>query len=378
MSRIARSRIIVLILCLAGVFLFLLRYLDTQDLVIEKYGGAWVTTEDIPHNLRQWLRKAKAGKMKGSLDVRMFHKKTNLYRRKYDHRIKYKADDEGRYKGGVTIGHFVGNTPQPGSLMWQWRGGEMFPGFLYGKVDNDGLFTGLDITYIYPDLETGLRGHFVNGELVEAIAVEIVAHRMSNGVKELKFKEAEPYHVTWTRDVSNDTYIGAHPKIMEPHERKSVYVGRSKGGKDDGVFARRSFKQGDLVSYFNGIKTTEDKMFNDNMTDEESADMAKYYFGLGANVPKLYNIPKEIELDIPHPYRSVEEYTTTLGHKVNHMFDINTNTEFDSVDHPVFGVIVCHIAVKDIEVDEELFVNYNYGLEDAAKWYRDLYDQTYD
>ena len=119
-------------------------------------------------------------------------------------------------------------------------------------------------------------------------------------------------------------------------------------------------------------------MFNDNMTDEESADMAKYYFGLGANVPKLYNIPKEIELDIPHPYRSVKEYTTTLGHKVNHMFDINTNVEFDSVDHPVFGVIVCLIAVKDIEVDEELFVNYNYGLEDAAKWYRDLYDQTYD
>ena len=44
----------------------------------------------------------------------------------------------------------------------------------------------------------------------------------------------------------------------------------------------------------------------------------------------------------------------------------------------MFGVIVCLIAVKDIEVDEELFVNYNYGLEDAAKWYRDLYDQTYD
>ena len=55
----------------------------------------------------------------------------------------------------------------------------------------------------------------------------------------------------------------------------------------------------------------------------------------------------------------------------------NANVEFEYVEHPVFGVIVCLIADEDINADEELFVNYNYVLEDAAKWYRDLYDETY-
>ena len=112
MSTIIRSRTIVFILCLAGAFLLLLRYLDT-DVTLgdeKEFGGPWVTTDDIPHNLKQWLRKAKAGKLKGSLEVRMFNRKTNQYTKKYDHRLKYKADDQGRYKGGVTIGHFEGNT----------------------------------------------------------------------------------------------------------------------------------------------------------------------------------------------------------------------------------------------------------------------------
>ena len=95
--------------------------------------------------------------------------------------------------------------------------------------------------------------------------MEILAQRY-NGVKELKVVNTKPLHVTWTRDVANDTYIGAHPHIADPHERKSVYETDSMGGKDDGVFARRSFQKGDLVSYFNGIKTTVEKMFPKKMT----------------------------------------------------------------------------------------------------------------
>ena len=104
---------------------------------------------------------------------------------------------------------------------------------------------------------------------------------------------------------------------------------------------------------------------------------AAYAFDLGDDVQEMFNISEDILLDIPEGYRSVEDYRTTLGHNVNHMFDEHTNVEFDFVDHPVFGVIVCLLAIKDIEVEEELFVNYNEPLEDAPHWYRELYEKSY-
>ena len=355
-----------------------LQYVNHQSLfasfVIKS--GTW-KSENIPKSLKTWLINTKAGKVKDNAEIRMFDKKTRSYESDIDYTIEDDDDNERSYKGGLTVGQFDGNDPHPNSILWQWRGGEIFHGFLYGKVDSSGTFTGDNIVFIYPDLLTGLQGRFRNGELEEAQAVKIVAHRLNNGVQELRFVKTKPKYVTWTRDVANDTYIGAHPLIMDPHERRSVYATTSEGGNGDGVFARRKFHSGDLVSYFNGIKTTEKKMFHDNMTDREVDHVGMYYFGLGGGAPRIYNVPKKIMLDIPDPYRSIKFYRTTLGHKVNHKFDVDTNVEFDFVEHPVFGVIVCHIATKDIEVDEELFVNYGYGLENLTGWFKDVYDDTY-
>ena len=324
---------------------------------------------------KQWLLKTKTGKLRGSTAVtRMFDKNTKQYAKNMDQ----SCGDEESIMGDLTIGHFLGNNPKPNSLMWKWRGEELQHGFLYGRVDSSGFFTGHNIAFIYPDLKTGLRGKFINGELVEAIAVEIVAHRIRNGIKELKFKEAEPFNVVWARDVSNETYIGTHPKITEPHERKSVYVASSNGAKDDGLFALRKFRFGDLVSFYNGVRTTEDKIFHEEMTDEEMKVAVSYSFNFGNYGHEMFNNSEDVELlDIPKGYRSVDDYRTTLGHKVNHMFDEHTNVEFDFMDHPVFGVIVCLLAIKEIEVDEELFVNYNYSIEDAPHWYRELYEKSF-
>ena len=55
--------------------------------------------------------------------------------------------------------------------------------------------------------------------------------------------------------------------MVEPHERRSVYIGASIiSGGGEGIFARRSFSPGQLVSYFNGVRVTEEMMFRDNMT----------------------------------------------------------------------------------------------------------------
>ena len=114
-------------------------------------------------------------------------------------------------------------------------------------------------------------------------------------------------------------------------------------------------------------------MFHDNMTDKEVDHVGMYYFGLGGGAPRIFNVTKKIMLDIPDTYRSIKAYRTTLGHKVNHKFDVDTNVEFDFVEHPVFGVIVCHIATKDIEANEELFVDYGYDLVRCPQWYRELH-----
>ena len=84
-----------------------------------------------------------------------------------------------------------------------------------------------------------------------------------------------------------------------------------------------------------------------------SSEEEVHNFGLRSNIPSYYNIPSEMMVNTPDHYIRFTEYRTSLGHKDNH--------KFDTVHHPVFGV--CLIAFKDIEVDEELFVNYNYWLE---------------
>ena len=132
-----------------------------------------------------------------------------------------------------------------------------------------------------------------------------------------------------------------------------------------------------MVSYFNGIKTTEEKIFDGLKSEKDIEEAGAYYFGLYAEAPKVYKVPKETELDIPDLYRSTKKYRTTLGHKANHKF-VN-NVEFEILNHPVFGVIACLVAVVDIDVGEELFAHYNYDLDNAAEWYRKLYrDGDYD
>lgn len=55
---------------------------------------------------------------------------------------------------------------------------------------------------------------------------------------------------------------------VEPHESKSVYVSSSEiTGAGEGLFAKRTFLPGELVSYFNGVRVLESQMYRDNMTE---------------------------------------------------------------------------------------------------------------
>ncbi len=52
--------------------------------------------------------------------------------------------------------------------------------------------------------------------------------------------------------------------------------------------------------------------------------------------------------------------------------------DFDFFTSPRFGGIRCLRSIKLIRKGEEIFVNYNYDMEDdVPTWYRRLHEETY-
>ena len=214
------------------------------------------------------------------------------------------VDTDAR-KGYITVGFFQDEKPR--GLAWQWRSERMLEGFLYGEVDLEGKFTGDEITFLYPDLLTGLHGKFLDGEVLEARAVDVVAERCRQGIKEIRLRLNTRDDTLWRR-ADSESLLRSFARTMEPHERKSVYIGKSRVEGDravtgEGIFARRLFLPGDLVTYFSGVKTTEEEMFHDNMTSLEEYEASRYYFGLYDFAPLMWQLEKDVVLDIPLEYR---------------------------------------------------------------------------
>ena len=92
-------------------------------------------------------------------------------------------------------------------ITWQWLAKRENEGFLYGQTDAEGKFTGEDIIFIYPDLLTGIRGQFRNGNLVSGSAVDIIGERCLDGLKEIEVRPAKhDPNVIWRKEVKNDCF----------------------------------------------------------------------------------------------------------------------------------------------------------------------------
>ena len=121
------------------------------------------------------------------------------------------ADTDAR-KGYVTVGFFKDGKPH--GLAWQWQSERMLEGFLYGEVDEEGKFTGDAITFLYPDLLTGLHGKFVDGEVEEVRAVDVVAERCRQGVKEIKLMLNTRDDTLWRVEHSSWDQILSYTKTL--------------------------------------------------------------------------------------------------------------------------------------------------------------------
>jgi histone-lysine N-methyltransferase SETD7 len=213
-------------------------------------------------------------------------------------------------------------------LAWQWVSRYKIDGILYGELDAKGQLTGPNITFIYPDFQTGLRGTFNNGQLVSGIGVRLTAHRCHNGLMEIRTKPFK--HDTglpaWHRESFPGQYLRVNAQRMDPFERRAVYAAQSQiPGANEGIFAKRHYLPGQLISYFIGQLTTEANILFDNQTTVEYDEARSYFFNLGSYTPNAWGLSKFVVIDIPVDMRTLANFRTTLTHKVNHKVSKITN-----------------------------------------------------
>ena len=122
-----------------------------------KMRSAWNKDQtSIPVMVNGWLQSVIFGDGDGEVQSRMFHPVEGVFT----------SDDDGSDDDGdkddrrlITVGKFTEHIPS--GVTWQYRSHTKMAGFLYGQDDEKGEFTGADLTFIYPDFLTGLRGSFV-------------------------------------------------------------------------------------------------------------------------------------------------------------------------------------------------------------------------
>ena len=100
-------------------------------------------------------------------------------------------------------------------------------------------------------MKTVIIGKFKDGILVEGRPSKIIAERCKNGMKEIKV--AKPDQRSSVFNFKRNNKLRVHqPKLMDPFEKNSVYVGHTEE-KGEGLFVRRNVEAGEIMSYYSGI-----------------------------------------------------------------------------------------------------------------------------
>ena len=129
------------------------------------------------------------------------------------------------------------------------------------------LDIGTDMVFIYPDMKTLLIGKFENGIMIRGRPAKIKAERCNDGLKEIKISKVKTGAPTFKYSRPSRVNFGDKPTVMDPYENQMVFVNTTKWG-DDGLFAKRDIKKGELVAYYSGLvfNRTEMEILTANQT----------------------------------------------------------------------------------------------------------------
>ena len=266
----------------------------------------------------------------------------NGFCEEYD--AEHRPTFEGNYQNGVRCG-FIKTYDE-------------FGGSVVGTVDDSGALTGDDcIAYVYPDGATALVGAFSDGKMVSARPVHL-RHPVEDCLPDHDVIGESPY-ITVGYDESTSKVISTSPLVPDVYEQERVYIAPSLiPAAGEGLFAKQSLLEGEIVSFYNGIRITH-------------AEVDTRDWSVNNNTLSL---DESTVIDVPEEYSTTDAYCASLGHKANHSF--NPNCEYTPFHHPRFGYIKCIRTLCCVNKGEELTCNYGYNhkipttdTNDVPKWY---------
>lgn len=258
----------------------------------------------------------------------------------------------GWYKAGLPLG-----------TCWTSIPGD---GWIVGKVDYDGKFSGNRIAFIYPDLTTALVGRFNDGALVSAVPGKVVSVSNINGIMVPEIKVISNDEYRYWRSTKEDILCPPHRKDI--YEDKLVYVGMSTmPGSGEGLFAKTNIPEGTLFGYYNGIILGPDD--SDPYIGKNSTG---YSIMIDSQKPWLPKTRESDHMDILPKYQSSLDYSSTLAHKLNHSF--SPNCEWADAQHPCYGRIPAARTISQVNKGDELFIHYMIDMEEAKEWYKEVWD----
>ena len=194
-----------------------------------------------------------------------------------------------------------------------------FGGSIIGIVDSEGLLTGNNIAYVYPDGKTALLGLFEDSEIVQVQPAVIESPLDSEGMPTITFRKDFTDSVKC--DVSSRDSISTQPLVTDVYESDRVHKkGSSICAAGEGLFAKVPLHKDEVVSFYNGIRLTHEEV--------DTRD-----WSLNGNTITL---DEDTVLDVPNEFASVEEYCATLGHKANH--STTPNCKYDIFVHPRYNI----------------------------------------
>jgi len=251
-----------------------------------------------------------------------------------------------RYKNGIPYGQ-----------CWEWKEGG---GYITGCVDEEGKFTGKEIAFLYPDLQTALLGEFNDGVMVAARPARLEAIEIVNDIAVPTFTRLPGDLVGYS--LSTLTSVGANPLTEDPYEQRTCKVENSHvEGGGQGLYANRDIEKGEVIAFYNGVRLPY-KVGGEKEVWESSG----YKIFVNAD----YKSGERI--DLPGDLIYLENYRATLGHKMNHCFDYNCTEWFFA--HPRHGVIPCVTSLRNIKAGEEFFLHYGYDPLNCPSWYKESLD----
>ena len=291
------------------------------------------------------------------------------------------------------IGHYKNGIPSG----YCWKG-LLGGSWIYGKVNNNGMFSSNNITYINQDVLTAFKGTFQNGVMVKAKSVEVIGERCNEeGIKIMEFSPPSEQDYHFERPTSET--FGDQPLVVDPLDDKYVRLGesnidtkeKSQPKNNNGAFANVDIPPKTIIAHNNGYILTNKEHSQLVRTQKEEYEKKKVFYNkqklnedIKSDLLNTYSedrwkyktqMPCGMTIDIPLEMgQDPTKYSGTRGHKLNHSF-ANMNTKLTFYDSARFGIVSSIISRDGITIPKgaELFAHYGYSYHLGPRWYKKLF-----